>query len=595
MSYRALRPVARCLPRLRTAAACLTIAMVLAAWPLGAVAQERPARGANIPADVVADVDAVFNAPLTRRVIGPATVGAGDVIGTDLAVLDGPLVIAGRVAGSVLAVNAPVRLEPGASIGGTLLIVGGQLEQLGDARVEGRVRVYPTRLGAQWDGSRLTITGAPTDTTDTGDVLAEWWERMRRRNESSSGFTVTSSGTYNRVEGLAMMAGPRLRRPVRRGAVTVEALGIARTAESLKWDSENLGHLVTAEVELGGPARLTIGGQLHDVVVPTEHWSLSDSEVGLASFLAQRDFRDYYERHGGEVYAGMTHGDLRLRMRLAQERWGMREARSVLALFSGSHGWRPNPLLDEGRVTMGAVSLRLDTRNRPQVPWSGWYLSLEYEAGRGRLTRATLVPGSDDAPDTDGAVAGPLDGRTEWGRALLDVRHYARISPSAQINARLVLGGWLHGDPLPLQRRLGLGGPGSLPGYDFREPVEGSDPLACSTHLTSAGGPALCDRIVLAQLDYKGDVPAPRVRSLEPYGWPTAMQWVVFANAGRGWLVDRGPGDLRASSGAIPGVGSWLADVGAGVEIGPLGLYVAKAVSTPGRGANLFLRLGQRF
>src|SRR5205809_5212761 len=49
-----------------------------------------------------------------------------------------------------------------------------------------------------------------------------------------------------------------------------------------------------------------------------------------------------------------------------------------------------------------------------------------------------------------------------------DIRHYARISPSGRINVRLVGGGWVGGDPLPLQRRLSLGGPDPMPGHPFR-------------------------------------------------------------------------------------------------------------------------------
>src|SRR5690606_41267375 len=124
--------------------------------------------------------------------------------------------------------------------------------------------------------------------------------------------------------------------------------------------------------------------------------------------------------------------------------------------------------------------------------------------------------------------------------------YYARISPSAQLNFRFVAGGWLHGDELPLQRRLSLGGPGTLPGYDFRTAAGSGDPLACGAP-DVPGRPALCDRIILVQMDYKGDIPAPRVRSLESYGWPTELQWGVLADVGRGWLGNRGPDYRRGA------------------------------------------------
>lgn len=571
--------------RQRASTVLLTCLLLLATAAGGAVAQDVPARPAQVPADVLADVDAVFNAPLTRRTIGPMTLGADQVIGTDLAVLDGPLVIQGRVIGSVLAVNAPVRLEPGAVVEGSLLIVGGELEQVGDARVSGRVRVHPARLNVRWDGSRLTIPDAPSDTTDApGELIPAWWDRLRGGPTAGSGFTITSSGTYNRVEGLAVAAGPRVRRVVRGGLVTAEALGIARTAQDFRWDSENLGHLVTVRADFRGNHRLSVGGRLHDIVAPVERWALTDTEVALAALLRQLDFRDHYARHGGEVFADARFGDLEASVTYVDERWGARDRRSVVTLFHGSQGWRENPRLDAGPVRMGEVSLRVDTRNNPANPWNGWYMKLDYEYGRGQLTRELIVPG----------VADALEGSTNWGRLLVDARHYARISPSAQLNFRLVAGGWLHGDDLPLQRRLSLGGPGTLPGYDFRAPAGSGDALACGAP-DVRGTPGLCDRIALVQMDYKGDIRAPRFRSLESYGWPSKLSWVVFADAGRGWLVNKGPEYLRESSSGVPDVGSWLADVGVGLEMGALGVYIANGVSTSGQGPNFFVRLGQRF
>jgi outer membrane translocation and assembly module TamA len=48
------------------------------------------------------------------------------------------------------------------------------------------------------------------------------------------------------------------------------------------------------------------------------------------------------------------------------------------------------------------------------------------------------------------------------------------------LNLRLLVGGWLSGDDLPLQRRFALGSAGSLPGYDFRQILPGTDVLTCA-------------------------------------------------------------------------------------------------------------------
>jgi hypothetical protein len=79
---------------------------------------------------------------------------------------------------------------------------------------------------------------------------------------------------------------------------------------------------------------------------------------------------------------------------------------------------------------------------------------------------------------------------------------------------------------------------------------------------------------------------------------------VVFADAGRGWLVgERGAGDLVYERNAFPSVGTFLSDVGVGIDFGQnptndvagFGLYVAKSLSRPSQPANVFVRVRRRF
>src|SRR3989454_3424659 len=67
---------------------------------------------------------------------------------------------------------------------------------------------------------------------------------------------------------------------------------------------------------------------------------------------------------------------------------------------------------------------------------------------------------------------------------------------------------------------------------------------------------------------------------------------VVFGDAGQAWLVGNGPG--RLPSDRLPTPGSWLADLGLGVDWGGFGVYAAKGV-TAGRRAALHIRLDHRF
>src|SRR5205085_1039193 len=98
------------------------------------------------------------------------------------------------------------------------------------------------------------------------------------------------------------------------------------------------------------------------------------------------------------------------------------------------------------------------------------------------------------------------DAGVTYTRGFLDLRRYNRLSPQGQVNIRLVTGGWLNGDALPLQRRLSVEGPGATPGFDFRSPRGGVDVGTCGSGGSLAGTPAQCERIALAQIEYRGDL-----------------------------------------------------------------------------------------
>jgi hypothetical protein len=169
----------------------------------------------------------------------------------------------------------------------------------------------------------------------------------------------------------------------------------------------------------------------------------------------------------------------------------------------------------------------------------------------------------------------------------------------------MVAGGWLHGDPLPAQRRLSVGGPGSLPGFDFRSPAGDVDVGQCSTGtVPPPGRPAECDRILLLQAEYRGDLHfSLGLDELLGLGDGSfrRSEWVAFVDTGRGWLVGAPPAglagadELWTSRRSLPSPSSFRTDVGLGLDLGVLGVFVAKSVSGPGQGPNLYIRLRDRF
>ena len=562
------------------------------AIPLGAQQRDSTRREAlpsrqGLPTAVAREVAALFNAADGLRATDRLEIEAGRTVEGDVAVLRGPLVLAGRVNGRVIAVNSDVILHPTARIDGDLIVVGGEVEGRRAARIDGEVRVYRQRLHYSIQGNQLVAEVEAG--SDDG-----WWRRWERRRASrnSNRILVASAGAYNRVEGLPIQVGPQIRQVFRRATLEVGALGIARTASSFASESIDVGHQFHVELRTRGREGVAVGGQLFNVVDAVEVWKQSDLEVGLASFVLRRDYRDYFARRGGRVHGALfaraLGGDLTLSY--GHERWGGRLRRDPFTVFRNEVEWRPNPLLDAGRMHLVNTTLRADTRNDEDRPWSGWYILADVERGVGELTAVGV---------TSPGVRPGGAGRVTYTRGLLDIRRYNRLSPRSQVNLRLVTGGWLGGDELPLQRRLSVDGPGALPGFDFREGGAGPDVATCSSPGFEPGGrPAQCERIALVQAEYRGDL------HFDLFGdsdWDNFIQagsnaaWIVFLDAGRGWLVRSQSGSDGYGRGTIPPLSTFRTDVGIGLDLRLIGFYVAKALSDAHEPLNFFVRLRHRF
>jgi hypothetical protein len=113
-----------------------------------------------------------------------------------------------------------------------------------------------------------------------------------------------------------------------------------------------------------------------------------------------------------------------------------------------------------------------------------------------------------------------------------------------------------------------------------------------------AGRPAQCERIALAQLEYRKDL---RISLSNGQGGARRTRfradgaWVFFADAGRGWLVNAPGNALDIGRQALPSLSTYRTDIGGGLDFTFIGVYVAKALSAPQEPMNVFLRLRHRF
>ena len=572
---RVVAPAMRFLASLSLVASCSTLA--------GAQQRDSVPDRNTLPRDVAREVVALFNAAVALRATDVLEIESGRTVTGDVAVLNGPVTIAGHVTGRVLAINADVLLRKGARIDGDLLVVGGEVDGAEGASIGGEIRVYHPPLRYTQEGDQLVaqLEGATDD---------QWWHRFERRGRRNfNRLDVAIAGAYNRVEGFPVRVGPVLYRDQGWGHLRLDATVILRTASSFSGSAPDVGHDVNGEIRVGRQYGATLGGRLFDIVDGVEQWQLSDLEVGLASFLFHRDYRDYYGRHGGQVHAALRATDnADLTVSYGDERWSSRDAHDPFTLFKNDLPWRINPQVDEGRFHVANLTLRIDTRNDDFNPWAGWYLLADYERGTGLID--ALAP-------TSAGVRSWSPGTTRYQRGFMDLRRYNRLAPTSALNLRLVLGGWLSGDALPLQRRLSIDGPGTVPGFDFRV-TGGTDVGTCATGIPLAGRPAQCDRISLAQLEYRsdvrlsysdGDARSRRTR------FRADGAWVFFADAGRGWLVNAPGSPLNFRRTEMPPLSSYRTDIGGGLDFDQFGIYLAKALSEPEEPLKVFLRVRHRF
>ena len=556
---------------------------LLAASPLAA--QQHGDDGPELTAEAADAVLALYNRATTVRLNGESILPAGTELTGDLGVLDGPLVLAGRVRGSVLVINGDLRLERSAEVGGDVIVVGGIAHGLDAARVRGTVVVYREALRYRRDGDLLVQAPLPEK--------ASGLSAGRDFRYGRTDFTLAVRGAYNRVEGLPIAGGARIELG-RSNPTLFEAVGIYRTESGLRLRDRDLGYALRLEQHVGGRRAVRLGLALRSEVRPIEDHGLSDRESSLAAFVLHRDFRDYYERAGRAAYLRVApRGEpLSALLELRDETHTSMPAGKPWSLFDNGREWRSQPVVAEGDLTSIAAQVTYDTRNEALEPSAGWHITAELESGiGGALVSRVSVDSSTGQPVLDRHAA---DHR--FHTALLDVRRYARTGPGSRLAIRALVAGSLDGGPLPPQRQHALGGEGSLPGYRPFQFDCGArrnrlgiveDDVLIETQFYPFYG---CDRMALIQLEYQVRLPLPhdlgrRVSGID-LGPPPS--WVIFFDAGRAW------NEAHAREGRGAGQNDFAADAGFGLRLGRLGLYWAVPLGGGAEGVNFFVRVGPR-
>lgn len=564
------------------------LAIACAAMLATTTAQAQGHNWGGLPGSVIGEVVRVFNDPSTIRRSGPTEVAVDSSVRGTLAVRTGPVTVAGHVLGSLIAINADVTFLQGARVDGGVLVVGGRIDGRDRAEIGGDVRTYADALRYRTGDDTIVAEGFGRGLIGGDDET--FWSRQREGERTRFDFlTVAGGNTYSRVEGLPIFIGPRLRVGRTWGTVQLQARGIVRTANPIKWDRGTLGHDARAEVRWGQTAGAGAGATLFDRIDPVEDWQMPHGEAGLDAFFAHRDYRDYYSRHGGNAYVrGYFGEDAWVSFTYGAERWESRDARDPWTLFRNDEAWRPNPAINDGMAHLATVGLNVDTRNSRVSPGAGWYVQANVERGTLDPTPVYSIEGQPIGPTTT----------QRYTTGSLDARRYNRLAPGAQLNVRLVLGGWLAGDELPLSRRFSLGGPATMPGFDFRRFTGGEDRLQCSEGSTPASNlPALCDRVALMQIEYRGALSWETGGMREAKWWPTELDtptWSIFYDVGRGWRA-KDDGTTTYAVTSFPALNTFKSDLGMGLDFGDVSIALAKSITDHSEPLNVVVRLSRRF
>lgn len=565
--------------------------------PGALAAQEVDLLADDLPDAVAEEVVAFFNDPGTLRFSGASRIPAGRTIEGDLAILGGPLSIAGTIRGRVVVVNGDVQFEADGRILGDLLVIGGVVEGSTPESVAGGVTVYSERMRYRRRGAEITYAGE-------GDEREP--EISGNLGVGSIRFTVRAGTNYNRVEGLPVVFGPILdtsgSNPLR-----LELLAIWRTDSGFTLDPDLMGYQVMAEQRLGGRREFSIGGTLHRQYHPIEAWGLSNLEASLATFLLHEDYRDYFQRQGWSVFGRYTprSAPVSLKVEYREDEHEFGSVGSPWSVTRNSDPWRPQPLVAEGKLRSIAAEVELDTRNDRKEPSSGFLVQANVRGGVGGDWAYPVYenPFLDIFPP---ALVEPGPVETDFFQGFLDARSYNRIAPSATLNFRALLGGSLDGDPLPNQYQRALGGSGSMPGYDL---FYGD----CSARDVTVNRPAAgdeeapvpvfagygCDRIAMFQVEVRSgfsfSVDVGGDEEDDRWRWIPVIDlspgWSAFFNAGKGWaLGDKLPGGILPRDDT-----SDMMDLGLGLHLGGLAVYWAYPLAGDADKSKFLVRLSHRF
>jgi hypothetical protein len=234
---------------------------------------------------------------------------------------------------------------------------------------------------------------------------------------------------------------------------------------SYKVASERVGYGAGFERPFFADGVLQLGASIQDLTASDDRWRLSATEQSLVAFTFRNTFRDYYRRKGWQVHAAVRP--------FAQHEWLVAwrdESHATLVnetdygVFRDDHPFRSNTAVLDGDLRALIVGYTFDSRaltdESPGERYRRHQADDLFQSSSDRDHGVRLEWRSELAPAA-------FDHDFDFSRHILNARGWLHTSPNRMLTGRAIVG--LSGGVLPPQRLFGLGGIGSVHGYDFKE------------------------------------------------------------------------------------------------------------------------------
>ncbi len=367
---------------------------------------------------------------------GDKIIEDGETIEANVVVKAGDLTVYGTITGDVLVVGGTLYVKDGGTIKGNARVINGDIVKEDNGIVEGYMdKTSASTAGYRFDKGRFARSGYRFD--------AKWVDEMTNLDNFIYRF--------NRVEGHFFGLGSE-KKYYWDGYRRFTVYGsVGWGAKSHRW-RYNLGvarqFLVTSASNGGGI--LEVGAEGYSLTDSKDRWIISTNENTAAALFIHEDFRDYFGREGFSVHTGYytRFDDITAQLKFAYvlDKYSSLEKRTEWSIFGGRKVFRPNPMIDEGRMRSFVITPGFSTTTRTSYGEEGWSMFGTAEFSDKRY-------GSDFS----------------FSQMIADIRRYQPLSRFDNFNIRLRVG--TSAGKLPVQKIFEFGGLSSLHGRPFKSEI----------------------------------------------------------------------------------------------------------------------------